>query len=101
MLTFQPWHIDAVLNSEIAGDINDEPDEEKRADMVVDAFINEAPIISSYTAEQDKGEYSILVRGVPGAFSVEAQEFEDAGVFDSVEDAEKFVSMNHGEFMRD
>lgn len=63
--------------------------------------MNEAPVVWSVTAEQDKGEYSIVILGVPGAYYVQAPEYDDKGVFDSLDDAENFVDLNFGEFLVD
>lgn len=66
---------------------------------VLDALGNDAPAVVEYTAEQDKGAYPVLIRGVPGAYYVSALEYDDVGCFDSLEDAEAEVGRHYGEFI--
>lgn len=68
-------------------------------DAVLDALCNDAPVVMEYTAEQDKGAYSVLIRGVPGAYFVSALEYDDVGCFDILEDAEAEVGRHYGEFI--
>jgi hypothetical protein len=75
--------------------------EDDRHDLAVDALSNNAPAVFSKEAEQDKGAYSVVIRGVPGAFFVEAMEHDNAGVFDSLDEAKSYMWLNFGEFIVD
>jgi hypothetical protein len=44
-------------------------------DAAYDALTNEAPVVESFTAEQDKGAYHVCIRGIPGAYFVQATEY--------------------------
>lgn len=101
MLKFELKHVEAVIASGIAGEVSGDLDDDARYDLAVDALLNEAPVVASSTAEQDKGEYSVVILGVPGAYYVQAPEYDDDGVFDSLADAESFVDFNYGEFIVD
>ena len=70
-------------------------------DAAYDALSNEAPVVESFTAEQDKGAYHVCIRGVPGAYFVEAMEYDDDGVFDDVDSARDALMLNFGEFLVD
>jgi hypothetical protein len=63
------------------------------------ALRNYAPIIEDHLAEQDKGVYSVQIHGVPGAFYVRANDYDDEGVFDSLDDARACVEYKWGEFL--
>lgn len=68
-------------------------------DAALDALLNSGIIVESYEAEQDKGAYSINIIGVPGAYYVEAPEYDDLGVFDTLEDARRALEFAYGEFI--
>ncbi len=68
-------------------------------DAAFDAWKNESPVVKSWTAEQDKGAYDVVVRGIPGAYFVEAIEYDDEGPFSSVGEATKHVLSEFGEFL--
>jgi hypothetical protein len=70
-------------------------------DELHDVFENNAPCVESYTAEQDKGAYSVNIRGVPGAYYVETMESDNDGVFDDVDSARAALMSNFGEFLVD
>ena len=70
-------------------------------DAAYDALSNEAPSVESFTAEQSKGAYSIHVRGVPGAYFVDAMEYDHVGVFDDIDSARAALMSDHGEFLVD
>ena len=46
-------------------------------DKLHDVFTNNAPSVEDYTAEQSKGAYPVHIRGVPGAYIVDAMAFDD------------------------
>lgn len=78
--------------------------EEQYADLydtAWDAWINKSPVVEELTAEQDKGVYSISIHGVPGAYFVTANEYDDKGPFDSVDEAMAFIEDEWGEFLVD
>lgn len=93
-MDFKNKHIEAIQNSNLLAD-----SKELDFDTATDVFLNEAPIITSWEAEQDQGPYTICVRGINGAYFIEALEYEDIGVFDTLEEAEFAVGMNYGEFI--
>lgn len=68
-------------------------------DACIDALVNDAPVVRSLEAEQDKGVYPIEVRGVPGAFWVFALEFDNEGVFSSIDEALSHVETQYGELL--
>jgi hypothetical protein len=67
----------------------------------MDVLTNEAPEVQEFTAEQDLGPYRILIRGVPGAYFVQALDHEDEGFFSTLEEANAKVYYLYGEFLRD
>jgi hypothetical protein len=46
-------------------------------DKLHDVFTNNAPSVEDYTAEQSKGASPVHIRGVPGAYFVDAMAFDD------------------------
>jgi hypothetical protein len=68
-------------------------------DYAVDFLTNEAPVVSEYEAEQDKGVYNVTIRGFPGAYFVQANEYDDSEVFPTLKAAEEYVSEQFGEFL--
>lgn len=67
-------------------------------DACYEALTSEAPVVESFDAEQSKGIYSVSIRGVPGAYFYSAIEFEDVGLFSTLEDARGDAEYEHGEF---
>ena len=63
------------------------------------ALRNYSPIVEEHLAEQDKGAYAVEIYGVPGAYFVRANEYDDEGVFDSLDDARACVEDKWGEFL--
>jgi len=60
-----------------------------------EVFNDEAPKVKSFRAEGGDGEeYPINIVGVKGAYAVCAPEFDDKGVFETVEEAEEYVGLN-------
>jgi hypothetical protein len=75
------------------------PDELSGAyDHVVDV-LSDAPQIEAFEAEQDKGVYPITIRGFPGAYFVQAQEYDDSEVFLTLDEAQEYVFFEFGEFL--
>ena len=70
-------------------------------DVIVDFFNNEAPVVKEFEAEQDKGVYSVQIRGMSGAYFVWAPEYGDSEVFLSKKEAEDYVQLNFGEFIKE
>jgi hypothetical protein len=68
-------------------------------DACVDALKNEAPAIEEFTAEQDIGPYLVSIRGVAGAYFVEAADHDDSGVFSELEEARSRLHFDFGEFV--
>jgi hypothetical protein len=64
-------------------------------DAAWEAFNDEAPVVKSYLATGGDGEdYPIEIVGVIGAYAVRAPEFDDKGMFETVEEAEDYVGFN-------
>jgi hypothetical protein len=64
-------------------------------DAAWEAFSDEAPVVKSYLATGGDGEdYPIEIVGVIGAYAVRAPEFDDKGMFETVEEAEDYVGFN-------
>jgi len=68
-------------------------------DAAYEALLDCGIVVESYEAEQDKGAYAINIIGVPGAYYVEAMEYDDMGFFETLEDARKAVRHRFGEFV--
>lgn len=75
-----------------------EDDWDNLGDACLEALTNDAPEVESFDAEQSKGVYSVTIRGVPGAYFVSAIEFDDSGVFSSLDEARAEADSVHGEF---
>jgi hypothetical protein len=67
-------------------------------DACYEALTSEAPVIETFDAEQSKGTYSVTIRGVPGAYFYSAIEFEDVGLFSTLEEARGDAESEHGEY---
>lgn len=65
---------------------------------LLEALVNEAPVVVQWTAEQDLGKYFVTVRGVPGAYFVEALDREDDGVYSDLTVAINTAVRDYGEF---
>lgn len=65
-------------------------------DLIRDSLHNDARTFSEWSAYGSFGEFPITVRGLGGVYFVQAPEFNDAGYFASVADAEAYVSSNWG-----
>ena len=69
-------------------------------DLALDELTNSGPLVESYAAEQDLGPYTVRIRGVLGAYFVEAPEYDREGVFATVADARRAVDFHFGEFIK-
>jgi hypothetical protein len=70
-------------------------------DACLDTLKNEAPAIEEFTAEQDLGPYLVVIRGVAGAYFVEAADRDDTGVFSELGEARSRLHFDFGEFLID
>jgi hypothetical protein len=68
-------------------------------DACVHTLKNEAPAIEEFTAEQDLGPYLVVIRGVAGAYFVEAADHDDSGVFSELEEARSRLHFDFEEFL--
>jgi hypothetical protein len=68
------------------------------ASCAEEVLLNEAPEVESFNAEQSKSAYSVTTYGVEGAYFVRAIEFDDLGVFSTLEEARAEADSMHGEF---
>jgi hypothetical protein len=97
MLKLQKHHVEAIVRAGlISGNIPDDYD--ALCDEAFDA-LNNGPEVRSWTAEQDKGAYSIVIKGVPGAYIIQALEYDDLGPFETISKAEQEVKVQYGEFI--
>jgi hypothetical protein len=80
----------------------DQLDDEQYAtlyDVILDTFLNEAPVVEEFLAEQDKGVFTVQISGVPGAYYVFAPEYDREGAFDTLDEALAYVDCNFREFL--
>jgi hypothetical protein len=64
-------------------------------DAAWEVFNDEAPVVKSYLATgADREDYPIEIVGVIGAYAVRAPEFDDKGMFETVQEAEDYVGFN-------
>src|SRR5680860_1008185 len=63
------------------------------------ALTNSGLVVESYEAEQDKGIYAVNIIGVPGAYYIEAPEYDELGFFEKLEDARQALQDQYGEFL--
>jgi hypothetical protein len=89
----------AVLTVKPLGEL-DEEDVDRLSEVAVEALRDCAIAVESYEAEQDKGVYDINIMGVPGAYYIEAPEYDDMGFFETLEEARKELRGRYGEFLR-
>ena len=76
------------------------PDERgARYELAFDVLTNSAPLVERYTAVQDLGPYPVVIVGVPGAYFVDALDYDRRGVYSSLEEARLVVSCDFGEFI--
>jgi hypothetical protein len=68
-------------------------------DIAYDTLRNEAPVVEQFEAEQDKGAYYVTLRGIRGAYFVEAPESDDEGVFSTLAQAQRCLQLHYGEFI--
>jgi hypothetical protein len=68
-------------------------------DACVDTLRNESPVIEEFTAEQDCGPYLVVIRGVAGAYFVEAADHDDSGFFSELDEARSRLHFDFGEFV--
>lgn len=104
-MEFSEAHIQAVVRAGLTGAENVlDPDE--LHDAAFDALLSDAPVVKSWLAnvnstdfdDYDDYTFRVEIRGVPGAYFVTASEFDDEGVFSTVEDAISSAKSHFGEF---
>lgn len=66
-----------------------DPDEVHHA--AYDTLVTEAPEVRAWEAEQDTGVYSVVVRGITGAYFVQAMEYDDDGVYSALDEASRYT----------
>lgn len=100
MLKLTDDHIAAVLDSDINDQNCDNMSAVEKYDLALELLTNESPEVGGFTAEQDLGEYGVVIRGVEGAYIVQAQDFDDEGVFSTLDKAKSATLFHHGEFKK-
>jgi integrase len=68
-------------------------------DACVDTLKNDAPAIEEFAAEQGCGPYLVVIRGVAGAYFVEAADHDDSGFFSELDEARSRLHFDFGEFV--
>ena len=72
---------------------------EDDCDSAWEILMDGAPIVREYEAEQDKGAYAVVIRGVEGVYFIQAVEYDDLGPYETLSDAEEAVDQQFGEFL--
>jgi ADP-ribose pyrophosphatase YjhB (NUDIX family) len=88
--------INAVVMAGLV-DANACSDADELHDAAHDALLNEAPVVVRWKAEQDD-EYWVVVRGVPGAYFVQAGERNEDGVYSDLAEATNAAVRDYREF---
>jgi hypothetical protein len=95
-----------LIRQGVGSDVLDKPvgllDKDSRDwlhDAAYDALLNAGLVVESYEAEQDKGAYAVNIIGVPGAYYIEAAEYDNMGFFETLEEARKALDLEYGEFL--
>ena len=96
-MTLTEAQIEAIIKTGLC-DASGLTDTDDLRDAAYDALVNEAPEVKAWDAEQDKGVYSVVVRGVPGAYFVQAMEYDDDGVYSTLDEAVAAAEASYGEF---
>lgn len=96
-MTLMEAQIEAIIKARLF-DPSGLTDANDLHDAAYDALVNEAPEVKAWDAEQDKGVYSVVVRGVPGAYFVQAMEYDDDGVYSTLDEAVGAAETSYGEF---
>ena len=97
MLKLQKHHVEAIARAGLIPE-NIPDDYDALYDEALDA-LNNGPEVRSWTAEQDKGAYSIIIKGVPGAYIIQALEYDELRPFENISMAEQEVNIQYGEFI--
>ncbi len=74
--------------------------EDEVIDTLQDLVLNNGKTYSQFLGKGSYGEYPIDVRGIGEAYWVEAQDHDDEGFFDSIEDAEEYVRSNWNDSLK-
>ena len=68
-------------------------------DACLDALLNEAPVKKTFMAEGSFGDFPIRIMGVSGAYFVSAVEHDEAGPFDTLDEADSWIFLNFGHML--
>jgi hypothetical protein len=69
------------------------------ASDALEVLNDDGPEVEVYEAEQSKGIYLVVIVGVEGAYFVRAIEYDDQGLFSSLEEARSQLMSDYGEFL--
>lgn len=72
---------------------------EDDCDRAREILIDDALIVREYEAEQDKGAYTVVIRGFEGVYFIQAVEYDDLGPYETLSDAEEAIDQHFGEFL--
>lgn len=98
-MTLTEAQIEAIIKAGLF-DASGMTDPDEVHDAAYDALVTEAPEVRAWDAEQDKGVYSVVVRGILGAYFVQAMEYDDDGVYSTLDEAIGAAEANYGEFFK-
>ena len=68
-------------------------------DAIISLVADSPNVVKEFEAEQDKGAYTVSIIGIPGAYAVEASEYDLQGLFLTPDEAESRVMLSFGEFL--
>jgi hypothetical protein len=98
-MKISPEQINAIVTAGLVEN-NRYSDADGLHDAAFDALVNEAPVVAQWKAKQsdEYGGYFVVVRGVPGAYFVQALDHDDIGIFSDLTEAINKAVLVYGEF---
>lgn len=109
-----PKHISAIRRSRLGAELErgataaignrpwselNKAEQDELYDACLDALFNEAPVKKTFMAEGSFGDFPICIKGVSGAYFVSAVEHDEAGPFDTLDEANAWISLNFGHML--
>lgn len=96
-MKISPEQVDAVVEAGLVREAVSFVDADELHDAALDSLLNGAPVIVQWEAQQDI-DFLVTIRGVPGAYFVQALESDDEGVYSNLAEAIAKAEQNYGEF---
>lgn len=109
-----PKHISAIRRSRLGAELErgataaianrpwselNKAEQDELYDACLDALFNEAPVKKTFMAEGSFGDFPVRIKGVSGAYFVSASEHDEAGPFDTLDEANAWISLNFGHML--